>query len=461
MKIQSKKWSALLMVLVLLGFIAWSLQRLVIPNNNNNHLLAKVDQKKITNQQLQLAKGRYLALHNSNIDKQTLNNIILNRLIQQTILQQYFQKYDYVVTNNAIHKNITHLNIFQDDNNKFSQQYLEKYLRVLKYSFVEFQQKVALQLTIQKLQNAIYNSTIINNDSLKDAWLRQNQKRKFAYIILDSKNFQASKITTNQIKQYYDNHPFKEDSHLSISYIELTAKTKKFSQIRTKLEQLNYENPHSLMILAQKMKLPIHKTALFSKNTGNANDLSQYSIIRKAAFSDIVLKQNNNSDLLTLANGNIIVLRINKYQHGSKQDLSKVRPAIIKILQQQQQITKMQKIIDDYLKTNENSIIILKKISKKYNVKIQQQGYATKQQLQYTSAKIIDAAFNLYDKKLHELKIKQRIILIALIGVKNTKKQPNNLELTKLKKQLALKQSKLEINHYYKTILNSAKIKLY
>ncbi|MSP53142.1 MAG: hypothetical protein EXR81_02690 [Gammaproteobacteria bacterium] len=107
--------------------------------------------------------------------------------------------------------------------------------------------------------------------------------------------------------------------------------------IGTKNETLanaTFENPSTLQPAAQQLGLAIQTTPLFtrsSEKTGIAADPNVVGV----AFSDNVLQQGNNSDVLTLKDGSLLVVRVNKHLAATLKPLDAVRPFIEQQLIQQ------------------------------------------------------------------------------------------------------------------------------
>ena len=96
-----------------------------------------------------------------------------------------------------------------------------------------------------------------------------------------------------------------------------------------------FENPNTLAPAAKQLNLQAHTTELFTRK-GEESGLLKNPNIVATAFSDDVLQQSNNSDVLTLADGTLLVLRVNKHMPATEIPLNKVKTNIEHLLQQQQ-----------------------------------------------------------------------------------------------------------------------------
>ena len=77
-----------------------------------------------------------------------------------------------------------------------------------------------------------------------------------------------------------------------------------------RLTDLTYQDPSSLESAAKELGLTVQKTDLFSRNGGTG--LAANPSVLKAAFSDSVLVQNNNSDPLEIGPNHILIVRISE-----------------------------------------------------------------------------------------------------------------------------------------------------
>lgn len=103
------------------------------------------------------------------------------------------------------------------------------------------------------------------------------------------------------------------------------------------LANSTFENPTTLEPAAKQLGLTIQSTGLFTRSglkTGIANNPA----IISAAFSDDVLAQGNNSDVITLKDGSLIVLRVRQHIAAAVKPLAEVKNVIINQLTQAQAI---------------------------------------------------------------------------------------------------------------------------
>lgn len=100
-----------------------------------------------------------------------------------------------------------------------------------------------------------------------------------------------------------------------------------FNDAAAKLTDMTYEDPSSLEGAAKELKLTVQKTPLFGRDGGSDPITSNPQVI-KAAFSDSVLVQGNNSDPIALSPERTIVLRKLAHQPAADRPLAEVHDQV-------------------------------------------------------------------------------------------------------------------------------------
>jgi peptidyl-prolyl cis-trans isomerase D len=93
-----------------------------------------------------------------------------------------------------------------------------------------------------------------------------------------------------------------------------------------KLTDLTYQDPSSLENAAKDLGLTVQKTPLFSR--GGGEGIAANPAVAKAAFSDSVLVQNNNSDPIDLGANHMVVVRIAEHKASTPVPLADVRDSV-------------------------------------------------------------------------------------------------------------------------------------
>ncbi len=127
-------------------------------------------------------------------------------------------------------------------------------------------------------------------------------------------------------------------TELTNQYLD-SERERVFNDAAARLTDLTYEDPSSLETAAKDLKLTVQKTALFGRN-GGADPITANPQIAKAAFSDSVLVQGNNSDPIQLTPERTIVLRKLQHQPAADRPLAEVRDQVRSALVREQMATK-------------------------------------------------------------------------------------------------------------------------
>ena len=97
---------------------------------------------------------------------------------------------------------------------------------------------------------------------------------------------------------------------------------KHFQDDQEKLEQLAFENPASLDAAAKALNLEIKTTDWFGRTGGTG--IAATPAVSQAAFSDVVLKNSENSKPVSVGTGNVVVFRKADYEAPRQKTLAEV-----------------------------------------------------------------------------------------------------------------------------------------
>lgn len=120
--------------------------------------------------------------------------------------------------------------------------------------------------------------------------------------------------------------PFDEVRPELVKELTETDRDRAYSDLAGKLTDNTYKNPASLEPASQDLDLPVETTSLFSRAGGVG--LSADPKVVKAAFSDDVLVQGNNSGLIELGKDHAVVIRVDKHTAAAPKPLSDVRNVV-------------------------------------------------------------------------------------------------------------------------------------
>lgn len=105
-----------------------------------------------------------------------------------------------------------------------------------------------------------------------------------------------------------------------------TERDRVYAEKAGELTDLTYRDPSSLESAAQALGLTVQKTPAFAR-TGGAG-IAANPQVAKAAFSDNVLVQHNNSDPIDLGPNHIVVIRLAEHRAATPIPLDKVREQV-------------------------------------------------------------------------------------------------------------------------------------
>ncbi len=113
------------------------------------------------------------------------------------------------------------------------------------------------------------------------------------------------------------------------------------------MNNLSYETPDSLEPVAEGLGIKVKTSTLMTRRGGTG--LFANPKILSAAFSDEVLKEGRNSEMLEISDTHLVVLRIKEHQVASVQALDKVKVRIKDNLLQEYAGKKAQEVTSDIL----------------------------------------------------------------------------------------------------------------
>lgn len=99
-------------------------------------------------------------------------------------------------------------------------------------------------------------------------------------------------------------------------------------ELTDRLAALTYENPDTLEVAAEELGLQVQRSDFISREDPGVGIVSEPGVVT-TAFSDEVLLEENNSELIELENDRYIVLRVLEHRASMKQPLQDVRDEIV------------------------------------------------------------------------------------------------------------------------------------
>jgi len=150
-----------------------------------------------------------------------------------------------------------------------------------------------------------------------------------------------------------------------------------FSDEADKLSSLTYANPTSLDIAAKTLNLNIESTGLFDKK-GTKEGVTSNRKVLQAAFSNDVLQQGNNSDLLQLDPNTLVILRVKTHKPAAVLPLADVANTIQAQLTHQKAQDDAQQFGQKLMTESHDKNLSLPKLASIYRLSLQQERSASR-----------------------------------------------------------------------------------
>ena len=288
-------------VFIAVSFALWGVQN-YLHADGGNAVLAKVNGKKITRAQLEVAYEQFKhsemfkfggdALFDQKTQDQ-FKKIILEQLVKTEVSHQAMAKMGLNIGQEQLWADITRMPIFQADG-KFSLEYFKVLTQKVFSSQAAFFKEVKNSLLSEQLQKSIKASNFVLPNEIKQVEQLFKQQRDFNYFIINPAIFAAEIVIKDaQIKDYYDKHQdeFTTPEKVSLQYIELSSDAFK-QQVNPTAEQLQqyYHNHISAFTKPKKWQitqavLPLNEAA--KKELEQIKTATDWSKITNAKINTI------------------------------------------------------------------------------------------------------------------------------------------------------------------------------
>ncbi|MGH8401009.1 MAG: SurA N-terminal domain-containing protein, partial [Gammaproteobacteria bacterium] len=157
------------------------------------------------------------------IDEKQLREEVLQRLINQSLLDQQVAKRHYGIGDAQLIAAVQQMSAFQIDG-KFSAEVYGTTLLSAGLTPAVFEQQERQGLEVQQLQSGIQNSAFVTEPELNRAVAMRDEQRQLAYLTVPSKDYlNRAKVTDADITAYYKAHAsqFMTAEKVTLSYVEL------------------------------------------------------------------------------------------------------------------------------------------------------------------------------------------------------------------------------------------------
>ena len=141
----------------------------------------------------------------------------------------------------------------------------------------------------------------------------------------------------------------------------------KFYTQTQEMARVSFEFPDSLEDAASEVNTKI-ETSMWLSNSGTSNNEAPFNDpkVLEAAFSELVLQEELNSDIIELNDNEALVLRLNTYQEANVKPLAEVQTQIEKILVAQKATEKAQETMEGLLVQFKAGNDITEQLTKNY-----------------------------------------------------------------------------------------------
>ncbi|ARC54744.1 hypothetical protein AOQ88_00490 [Candidatus Riesia sp. GBBU] len=202
--------------------------------NNTKDYIVLVNGEKITAEQFKNSlikeKTIFQEKENENFEKFVSNKKdtdlylnVLNKLIQEKLINQYMKKIKFYIKKEEIFHEIRKIPSFQE-NKKFSLRKYQKFLFVKRVHPDDLEKEISKALINRYINKIYFDSEFILPEEIKEFSDLFLQKRKVELFTLPFSYYRKSqKFTNKELTQYYENNKnkFFSDDKLKINYIKL------------------------------------------------------------------------------------------------------------------------------------------------------------------------------------------------------------------------------------------------
>lgn len=144
-----------------------------------------------------------------------------------------------------------------------------------------------------------------------------------------------------------DTKPLSEVRNQIAAEIRQEQAEQKFFEIAGKLGNLVYEHPDSLEEASAQLGLPIQQSAPFARSGGSG--IAANPKVAAAAFSDKVLTQGENSEVIELDGKHLVVLHLREHTPEKLRSLEEVKAQIIAQLKKDKAKLRVEEVADSAL----------------------------------------------------------------------------------------------------------------
>lgn len=359
-----------------LSFVLWGVQYYLQSARAGGGTVAKVDGKKITENELNSAYQRIqrqFTTHNgappTPTQNKQLKQFALQNLILNNVLLLAAENAGFRISQNQVNQFIMSIPNFAQ-NGIFSTQRYQQFLYSNSLTPNQFAQRASNLLLVNQVKMGMQSSAFVLPQEAKTGYGLLYQQRNFGYFVIASARFANSvKVTPQAIAKYYQQHQdtFKTPEKVSIAYIRLSpqaiSKTTQVSKAEIKQyyqDNLdNYRTPQRWKIqriflstpvgstpqqiaiaqrkaqqLAARLKKGVNFPTLMKEQNGITQTLSQAEVSAQMSQVLSVLKAGHVSQPFKTSKG-VNIVRLVAIVPAKTRSFSAVQAQVKKMLVQQ------------------------------------------------------------------------------------------------------------------------------
>ena len=231
--------------------------------------------------------------------------------------------------------------------------------------------------------------------ALKKGQVSEVVRSEFGYHIIRLDEIKAASIDSYAAKKSSIEKELKESGVQNLFYerAELMA-------------NMAYENPESLDLVAEQLKLKIQKSTLFSRSSGTG--ITTNAKVRNSAFEDAILKEKLNSDAIEISNKHVTVIRINEHKPSTAKSFDEVKAVIVselKFTKAKQQAKEKADSLNEKL-NKDSSVISWNNITSEFNSNTKSLNLVKRDSTE-ASKQLIEVAFKLSKPETNKVSYKQ------------------------------------------------------
>ena len=130
--------------------------------------------------------------------------------------------------------------------------------------------------------------------------------------------------------QASEQEPFEKVREKIINEQKSQIAQQRFIEVADEIANMVVEQPDDLLDVSESFDLPIKQTDFLT--SASNNDLFAYPKVKNLAFSDDVLIEKLNSDIIEVADGHVIAFRVEEHQAAEQKPIESVQDDIKKII---------------------------------------------------------------------------------------------------------------------------------